>query len=330
MISSVIKFPSQFVTQGNELKYQLDVRDCFTNYLLPDLQEDNAPWGTISAYLSAIKHWETRTLNPPVGDITNDTLKDFKKSFTKQGYSPETIKKQWRHLRAILRRVGPQFDKNPLGEGIIERVPYMAPPKNPQRQKIPRIVRHDEIDAIYQACDVATWPYASPCPPPLLWRLALVVFYNCGPRTQDFFKSTRGNIDLETRRISFVAQKTSKLQGVPFQELVGLHFEAVYHYLPGGRSTVIFPVTKCRSSMYEQWRKIQSAAGIKDYVEFRDLRETCNSLLNAANPGAKAGKWVLGHGGRDVNEIFYHNPSPEVLQAVENLEQPDSFYSILE
>lgn len=328
MISSVIKFPSQYVSREHDLQFQLDLRACFEQYLLKDLGE--SPWGTVSAYLSALNHWETRTTNPPVGEITNDTLRDFKDTFLVQGYSPETVKKYWRHLRAILRRVGPQWDKNPLGEGIIKRVPYMSPPKRTACRKIPRIVSHAEIDSIYKACEVATWPYRSPCPAPLLWRLALVVFYNCGPRTQDFFKSTRGNIDLETRRISFVAQKTSKLQGVPFQEIVGLHFESVFQYLNGGLSTVIFPVTKCRSSMYGQWREIQKAAGVSDYVEFRDLRETCNSLLNAANPGAKAGKWVLGHGGRDVNEVYYHNPTAEVLIAVENLEQPDSFYSILE
>lgn len=327
MISSVIKFPAQYVTLGDDLKFNLDLRACFVEYILPDLED--APEGTISLYRTALNHWEARTSNPPVGEITNDVLRKFKQSFLKEKYSPETIKKTWRHIRPILRRVGPPVQGNPLGESIIERIPYMAPPKNNVR-KFPRIVTHEEVNAIYQACEVAKWPYASPCPAPLLWQLALVVFYNCGPRTQDFFKLTRQNIDLEMRRVSFVAQKTSKLQGVPFQEIVGLHFEAVYQYLNQDESTIVFPVTKSKGSLYDQWKAIQDAAGISKYVEFRDLRETCDSLLNAANPGALAGKWVLGHGGRDVNEIYYHNPSPEVLKAVENLEQPDSFYSILD
>tara|TARA_R110002167_G_scaffold61913_4_gene174944 strand:- start:41364 stop:42350 length:987 start_codon:yes stop_codon:yes gene_type:complete len=328
MITSVIKFPSQLVNREHDLKFQLDFRACFTQYYLPDM--DESADGTLSVYLTALNHWETRTANPPVGEITNETLREFKQSFLKQGYSPETVKKYWRHIRAILRRVGPVLDKNPLGEGIIERIPYMSPPKSTERRKIPRIVTHEEINAIYQACEVATWPYASSCPPPLLWRLALVVFYNCAPRTQDFFKLTRKSINLETRRISFTAQKTSKLQGIPFQEIVSLHFESVYQFLSANESTVIFPITKCKRSLYDQWKEIQNAAGISLHVEFRDLRETCNSLLNAANPGALAGKWVLGHGGRDVNEIYYHNPSTEVLNAVEKLEQPDSFYSVLE
>lgn len=185
----------------------------------------------------------------------------------------------------------------------------------------------EEINAVYKACDVAKWPYSSDCPP-LLWRLAIVVFYNCGPRTQDFFQLHWKNVDLKIQRVSFLAQKTSKLQGVPFQEIVSLHFESILqNQLESDR---VFQTTKCKRTLYDQWKAIQDAAGITDYIEFRDLRETCSSRLDAANPGAKAGKWVLGHGPRGVNEVYYHNPTPEVILAVEKLEQPDSFYSILE
>lgn len=324
MITSVIKFPSQLVTRGDDLKYSLRLRDCFEQYVLPDMND--APHGTLSIYLTTLNHWEARTNNPPIGEITNEVLRDFKQTFQKQGYSAETIKKYWRHIRPILRRVGPQIQGNPLGEGIIDRVPYMAPPKN-NTVKIPRIVTEDELNAVYQACKVAKWPRVES--PALMWRLALVIFYNCGPRTQDVFRRLRWeNVDLENRRISFISQKRSKLQGIPFQELVGLHLEAVYH----GQhpSETVLRATKCNRSLYAQWKAIQDEAGIRNYIEFRDLRETCNSLLNAAVPGANAGKWVLGHGGSGVNELYYHNPTPEVLLAVENLKQPESFWSILE
>ncbi|QDV50814.1 tyrosine-type recombinase/integrase [Gimesia fumaroli] len=322
MITSVIKFPNQLVARGNELKFILSLRDCFEQYVLPDMED--SPEGTLSIYLTALNHWEARTRNPPVGEITNEVLREFKQSFLKENYSPETVKKYWRHIRRILRRVGPPIQGNPLGESIIERVPYMAPPKKRFR-KLPRIVTDEEINAVYAACDVAKWPYTSACPT-LLWRLAVVVFYNCGPRTQDFFRLRWEDVDLELKRVSFLAQKTSKLQGIPFQDIVAMHFESVFQE----DSEFVFSITKCKRSLYRQWKAIQDAAGIKEHIDFRDLRETCNSNLNAANPGANTGKWVLGHGPRGVNETYYHNPTPEVIQAVENLEQPDSFYSILE
>lgn len=324
MISSVIKFPTQLITRGNDLKFNLSLRECFEQYLLPDMTD--APQGTLSIYLTTLNHWETRTSNPPIGEITNEVLRDFKQSFIRQGYSPESIKKYWRHIRPILRRVGPQIQGNPLGEGIIDRVPYMSPPKN-KTIKIPRIVTEDELNAVYHACKIAKWPKVES--PALMWKLALVIFYNCGPRTQDVFRRLRWeNVDLENRRISFISQKRSKLQGIPFQELVGLHLEAVYHGQDPGET--VLRATKCNRSLYAQWKAIQDKAGIRNYIEFRDLRETCNSLLNAAVPGANAGKWVLGHGGSGVNELYYHNPTPEVLQAVENLKQPEAFWSILE
>ncbi|QDT84614.1 tyrosine-type recombinase/integrase [Gimesia chilikensis] len=324
MISSVIKFPSQLVSQGNDLKYILKLRDCFEEFVLPDMED--APHGTLSVYLTTLNHWETRTDNPPVGEISNDLLREFKQSFQKEGYSPESIKKYWRHLRRILRRIGPQIQGNPLGESIIDRVPYMAPPKNTS-VKIPRIVTEDELNAVYEACEVATWPKVES--PALMWRLAIVIFYNCGPRTQDVFRRLCWrNVDLENSRISFVSQKRSKLQGIPFQEIVGLHFEAIYR--GQDPSETVLRATKCNRSLYSQWKKIQDAAGIQNYIEFRDLRETCNSLLNAAVPGANAGKWVLGHGACGVNELYYHNPTPEVLMAVEKLNQPEAFFSILE
>lgn len=330
MISSPLRkdeifpFPSQLISNSNDLKDSLKLRDCYEKYVLPDMKD--SPEGTLSVYRTALNHWEARTSNPNVGEITNESLRDFKETFELEKYSPESIKKYWRHIRRILRRVGPPIQGNPLGESIIDRVPYMAPPKKRFR-KFPRLVTDEEINAVYQACDVAKWPYTSDCPP-LLWRLALVVFFNCGPRTQDFFQLLWENVDLKMRRVSFVAQKTSKLQGVPFQEIVGLHFESVFQNQK--KNERVFRSTKCKRTLYDQWKAIQDAAGIKEYIEFRDLRETCSSRLDAANSGAKAGKWVLGHGPRGVNEVYYLNPSPEVIQAVENLEQPDSFYSILE
>ncbi|QDU03098.1 Phage integrase family protein [Gimesia chilikensis] len=326
MISSVIKFPSQLVHQGYEPKFRLTVRDCFFEYVFPDMDPDEQK-GTLSVYMTTINHWESRTNNPPIAEITNDLLRKFKKSFQLEGYSPESIKKYWRHLRRILRRVGPPADRNPLGEDLIERIPYMSPPKS-ARRKIPRLITEDEMNAVYHACKVATWPKKVESPA-LIWQTALVIFYNCGPRTQDVFRRLCWlNVDLQYQRISFVSQKRSKLQGIPFQELVGLHFEALYH---GQRpQDTVLQMTKCNRSLYKEWKKILKASGIREHFTFQDLRKTCNSLLNAANPGANAGKWVLGHGGSGVNEEYYHNPGPEVIKAIENLKQPESFWSILE
>lgn len=294
----------------------LTLRAAFEQYLLPD-QDENSP-GTLAAYRQALTHWEKHTSNPDVRRIDSDQLRDWKSAFRQAGASPALIGKAWRHLRAILRRIGPPQAGNPHGSGLIDRVPYVRLPRVPT--KIPRVVSHEELDRLYEACHVAKWPPSrqTGLSAATLFRAALVLAYNYGPRTQDLWSLPWTAVHWIDRRLCFVARKTAKLQGLPFNAAV----EAALRSIHRPQRATLFHPTRCNSQFYREWAAINLAAGVEP-VEWRDLRETCVSNYEKIAPGV--GRWVVGHAARGVTETYYLNPAPAVLEAVNRLPQPAAF-----
>ena len=295
----------------------LTLRACFERYMRNEFLSSQS--GTVSAYCTALNHWERHTANPDVSAVTKQTIRQFRDGMLATGLSNDTINKNWRHLRAVFRRIGPWESGNPQAEEIIDRPPHMK--ALPSRQKIPQVIDTDVINRIYRACDIAEWPNRSEVSPPILWRCALVLYCNYGMRTFDCWGLTWENIDWSLNRLTFVMKKTKRTIELPLNEVVRTHLRTVQENSPQ-----LFPVTKDRGDLYNQWHTIQYAAGIHkkaDHIDFRHLRETCNTWYERIKPGI--GKWVLGHAAQGVNERYYLNLWSEIVDAVNQLEQPKAF-----
>jgi len=291
------------------------LRDCYEEFLVPDFRSDQT--GTQSAYHTALNHWAAYTGDPPYYEINSDSLRMLRDGMLDDGYSPETVMKTYRHLRPIFRRIGPWGHGNPQGEDLIARVPYMKP--LPRLRKTPRVVEFDIIDRLYRACEIATWPKRTTVPAPTIYRAALVAFLNYGPRTFDLLGVAADAFDWRGDLFIYRAAKTSKLHALPMNHVTRRHFALL---LENGDQP--FRIAS-RGRFYKQWRAINREAGIsdEDYVEPRQLRETCDTLYERIKPGI--GKWVLGHTPQDVNSRHYYNPSQEIWDAVQAFPQPESF-----
>lgn len=292
----------------------LKLRQAFEEFLLRDTPKKS----TRQAYYTAIEHWEQLLGNPSLRELHKKTAQDFRDRFLEAGGQPENIRKNWRHLKAILRRVGPADSGNPRGEGILSFIPWAKFPSNPET-KIPRIATDDELNALYEECGCATWPpeNKSKAPAPVIWRSAMVGWLNYGPRTFDLWNLPHKGLlwDFDSAQIRFVAAKTSKLQGMPLNETAFRHFKALRRISKG----VFYPTTG-RKQFYAQWAEINQRAGLKVPMELRDLRETCCTRY-----GEEIGKWILGHGANDVTGLHYFNPTPEVVAAIHAFSQPSAF-----
>lgn len=295
----------------------LTLREAFTKYLLRDLKA-TASRGNLQAYQTALRHWEFHNpQNPPIRVIDNNLIRDFRDALQETGMAAETIKKYWRHLRAIFRRLGPQHEKNPWGESVIDKVPAMRAPADRGEVKMPRIVTFAEIDALFEACSIAFWPSTGKVPAPDLWRAMLVLSYNYGPRTWDTWNLTWDKYSDDL--LFLYAAKTSKLQGMPLNRTVKEFLNSIR--LPA-RPNVFHP-TKGRKQFYDTWARINEHANLRQPVEFRDLRETAMSKYNGLRPGV--GQWILGHAAKGVSDTYYLNPSEDVRDAVTRLPQPPTF-----
>lgn len=63
---------------------------------------------TLKTYHCALLSWERYSDDPPIDQITNETVAAWRQKMLDTDYRPASINGFWRNLRAIFRRLGPQ------------------------------------------------------------------------------------------------------------------------------------------------------------------------------------------------------------------------------
>lgn len=300
---------------------RLTVRQAYERYLLPD-HKRRVSDKTREIYQEVIRSWERHTNDPPIGLIKNSTLAQFRETFMAGGRAPASFNRAWRHLRAILRRVGPPDTGNPLGEGIITKVPYVEMLR--QETELPRIATADELDAMYRAAAEMQWPVSFEVAAVDWWRTLLAVGLGFGPRLFDLIRLPTEAFDLEKRTLRFKAHKTRKWHILPFGDVIAAHV----HRIASPRALMFAPtggpnMTGNRFSFYKAWHELQDRAKIQDHFGPHTLRRTCASLY-FRHGGYELASYVLGHSARSITMRFYVDPS-EALR-----DWPPEFRAILD
>ncbi len=261
------------------------------------------------------------------------------------GLSVATADKVWKNLRAILRRVGPRESRNPKAVGILDRVPTMDPVSDladPDRLTIGEgavDVTDDELGAIYEACEIATWPGECSV---MQWRTYLVILAVMGPRVNDAATLTVEHFRMEAKspvrrstrehEQGWLVYLPTKTKGkkrtrliVPLPPCVRDHVESLLRQR-GGR--LFSWVDSGGHRFAEQWQRIVDQAGLP-HVQRRHMRAMANLRWSRTGVRDDLGKWVLGHAARDVNESNYTRIEPDLIAAVPRLEIPVAFASRL-
>lgn len=165
--------------------------------------------------------------------------------------SPATVNKELRHLRAVL--------------GIARRWGYLAEVPDIQflREpgKVPLYVTGDDFAVIYAGCDHARMPEElSNITPADWWRALLVTGYMTGWRIGDIVALRRENLDLDTGMARLLAADNKGKR----EELVKLHPVVIEHLrLLAGFDVAVFPWNHDERTLYDEFARIQEAAGIK-------------------------------------------------------------------
>jgi integrase len=303
----------------------MTLRDCFEAFILPDLT--NAQ--TIANYRHNLNRWEKHTDNPPVARISNRTLADFRDRCLQVKLSPATFNGNRNVLRIILRRIGPAEYRNPLGEGLIPRVPFVK--RLPEALPLPRIWTLDELGRMYDCCDVAQYPRGE-LPPADFWRTLLVVGFHFCARRSDLLGLRMEAIDWENGVVRWTARKTKKWHVLPLvHPVVVAHLHRVWddreYVLPrrGDRPVTIGSWARLKRT----FQRIQQAAGLTDFHGLHTLRKSGASYIESVAPGLAS--YILGHSLRGVTAIHYLNPSATggLADALRSQPQPESFAKIL-
>lgn len=323
-------------SDDNDQYANLTIRQAFTLYVLPTLVADKVPQSTIDEYHNSIGHWERiMKEDPPLCELNDDVVDYFRQQCPSAGYSGATCNKWFRHLRAILNRMGPRLThskRSRRNRKYFAEVPFLEdlPEEHPDPIEMPE--RH--IDCLYHAFDAATWPpkRKTGCEPRDWWRCSLVWLINYGPRRDDWRYLSRSNFDYVKNEFWFRAKKTKKFHYLVFNDAVLAHLAL----LPRDAELVFSP-TRTNKQLYEHWHKLQQKAGIRRQdgkpYDFQDLRQTAASRYNDHMPGTA--EMLLGHALPRETQVTAKSYLGKqrlkpLWKAIQSIKQPKSFQPVID
>ncbi len=254
-----------------------------------------------------------------------------------QGYSINTMRSRWAHLRTIMnmvQRLG-IMDVVPTVEveSVIRRI-ESSTGIDPDDDLPPVIYSTEQLDQVYRRIEEFDLLTA--------WVLGL----NCGARTVDLF-SLRWGHDVrfgEKPEVTFKARKTGRRHWVPLHPVTVQHLRKLVlnqgHINPAKPTGLVFPdLTSAVSKDPEKSppARIRNdrikaairAAGIGLEIEgeydkpWQVLRATCSTRLNNHRPGI--GRLVTHGKESDVNSLHYWNEYPAIVEAINTLVLPPAF-----
>jgi integrase len=267
---------------------------------------------SLRAFRGHLRRWEKKTGGIPVREITNETVARFRQALIDEGLSPATIKSTWTSIRAALRRIGPVFDGNPWGLGIIDHVPAMRPVR--QVRKLPRRVSLDDLNTLYLAAGRMTLPRVG-VSPAAYWQGILVLLYTTGMRIGDAQNVQWDDVNFEARTLRLCVSKTGVEAELP------LHDVAIEHLRRMPRLNDYVIARRARRNFFTHWSRWQALAGT-DFGT-HDVRRTACSEVDAVSRGM--GQVLLLHAPNTVTTKHYLNALPELRDAIDRMEIPLAF-----
>lgn len=312
------------------------LREVYQRHYLPTLGKRARK--TLTDYNTILNDWERLTDNQPVNVINRSFLTSFQTQLSEELIrrgknsphilrSPATVNKKFRVLKPLVEYCFPPDRSNPEGMGIVKYC--LFPESLEEKTRIPKTYSGKQIRALMHATfhKSIIWPFQETS---LMWQTIIVCGWNFGARTYDLFDLCWEDVDFTYNRgqgaVRFTACKTSKLQRIPMHPIARSYLLK----LKSRSSTdAVFPQfhKTNSSSIYRNWKKLLSAAGLPLDYHLEDFRKTANTRYETEVEGS--GKWILGHSLKGVNAKNYYDPTPKVFKAIRRHKQPKAFKEIL-
>lgn len=330
---------------GHE-KCKPTLREIYERYMAADLRP-----GTAQQYRAMLSHWEAKIGALPVAAIRDEHLEQFRDVLAER-LAANTVRKTFRHLRAVLNRCGPRSDRNPRGLGLIEERPYALPPEG--ERKYVRDCTLEEAGALFAAARYLRYrPHTVQLDAADWWRAQLIFVWFHGIRTANLFllgcDAIRDDAAVDAdpilrdagfRRpfsssagwLVYVPAKTARRK--PFPLVLPCHplARAAFERLQGQRAggDFLFGVPKfqnIKSNYYKAEKQWGGQAGIDWGISVGAIRKACSTRFNDQCAGL--GAYVLGHApgraGDQVNAVHYDAVLERLRKATAALEYPREF-----
>lgn len=305
----------------------------FDTWYAPVRLADASP-KTLASYRSCLNRWRLLTADPPIQQITAQTLAFFRDALAKMPakdrvgrMSPNTVRSNLRHLQTVLDKCGKPGRRNRDAAGLIEDPPWVKPPK--AQWSMPKTVSEDQVNAIYRAAFFMDVPKLWPMFKPSAWWKALIVTaWSTGLRRRTLFELEWTHLDSEKRWLALPGKhlKNGRPMIVPLTEAAINHLQAIRS---NRRLIFAWPCNGAMDSaikaFYREWGRLLDFAGIPEADRFtlHSLRRTLGTRLWDTDPAAA--QLMLGHSEAETTRQHYVR-SPEIIaRALANLPVPEAF-----
>ena len=296
---------------------------------------------TIKDYRCSVRYFAAATADPRVDQVTpahcasfarwletpDDTpqaqlplFPDFAPDDDKpKTLSPHTANKHIRNINAIFGKLGPAGPHNRDALGILPRAPWIKPLKAPQPD--PREIPDEVIDAIYRATPAARKPDLPGILPEHWWKGLLVMALAEGFRRGALLTIPWSAIDWRkaTIRLPAASDKMKRHRAKPLNPTVAQHLLRIR-----SNRTLIFPWPHGERTLYNEWHRIQTDAGLRspDHVRLHDFKRACLTIY-AETAGPRVVQTMGDHSTLRTAD-HYVTSHREARQAVEHFPFPPS------
>ena len=252
-----------------------------------------------------------------VSAVKSQHLDEFKakriheKSRRRKGedISPATVNKELRHIKIVL-RIAHDW-------GYLPRMPRSRALREPEKH--PRFVTAEHFADIYQACDVATMPGNFTFAAADWWRALLTFVYMTGWRIGEPLALRREDVDFEkaTALTRHTDNKGKRDDIVPLHPVILEHLDQIWSFEPA-----MFPWHLCSASLYNEFHRIQRAAGLsRPWYGFHDLRRAF-ATVNAESLSADELQVLMRHRSYSTTKR-YINMAKRLNKTADKLHVPE-------
>ena len=300
----------------------------YTEWYLPNRLGDGRE-KTKEAYRNALQHWRLLTGDPPVKQITTETIARFRDALLKKRglsrrrrMSANSARTYMRHIQVLLDKLGQPGPRNRDAVGVLDRVPWAKPPR--EVEHIPKTVTIERMSACIQATAIMEVPVVPGIKPPAWWRALFIVAWNTGLRAGTLFSMRMDEIEWAKCRMVLPAERLKSRR--PMIVHLNAAAMAAMRSIRTDRELVFpwkDPVT--RWTFYRHLHRLETVAGIPEADQFglHAIRRTVATALYEISPGAA--QFALGHTTNDVTRKHYVDGGGLVARALDQLPQPDEF-----
>jgi len=301
----------------------------FRKWYMPMRLSDAAP-STVASYHETINGWAAITGDPPLIEITQQTLllfRDFHAAMASQNKlarkSPFSVNSKLRHLQTVLHKAGPPGHRNRDAASLIPGpIPYIKPLK---QQLGPRTIVDDQVmSRVYSSCIAATLPRVERIKPAAWWRALFSFSAYTGLRRRAIFALRFQDVDWRTGRLTIPGKmmKTGRWQSRLLDAATLQHLRSIRTSIP---RELLFEWPHGNRAFYKQLRQIQVAAGLPSdqWFGLHTLRRTLATKLVSVNPAAA--QLALGHAALAITLHSYTKAESVVDQAMRQIQQATCF-----